>query len=445
MALGGCSFIDDFDFEVAPDGSVSPDGGARDMARDVADAAQDAGDDAGGPRTCEDSCVGDAILDFDGTQGAGALGWRYFGEQRERLGLAYEALDPSSGFAGPAFAGRPAPPAIVDCSETSEGECADAAGGLLMISPGEGSGQDAVLSFVAPVDGNYEVLTETLGTGGSPVLTLSRQSRWDSVASAITGTLGSRFIHLLRNEWALITLAPSGASEAMASVSVRVSTDGEPDTCQLAMRFEDGLRALDCTAGTATLTGAVTPTAGDGPEVYYGGSAYFDDGSGITLEGQRMDYSGDFTVQGWVQVDRVDATFTDIYRDHSAASSDTAGGVGFQLDPGGDIGTSELTVRFVFSQMGPFSGENLECDGSICRGAISVPTPVDRAWHFYRLVRTTADGRLRLCVDGDLVGSAEIPGTKDMSSPIDPQMGDSFFRGHIDEWRIYSEALPCGG
>ena len=156
-------------------------------------------------------------------------------------------------------------------------------------------------------------------TGGGPVLTLSRQSRWDSVASAITGTLGSRFIHLLRDEWALITLAPSGASEAMASVSVRVSTDGEPDTCQLAMRFEDGLRALDCTAGTATLTGAVTPTAGDGPEVYYGGSAYFDDGSGITLEGQRMDYSGDFTVQGWVQVDRVDATFTDIYRDHSAA------------------------------------------------------------------------------------------------------------------------------
>jgi hypothetical protein len=75
--------------------------------------------------------------------------------------------------------------------------------------------------------------------------------------------------------------------------------------------------------------------------------------------------------------------------------------------------------------------------------------PIDAGWHFWRITRSTGDGRYQLCIDGAEITSTAIEATANMTSDEAPRLGRlvdfeaPYFKGSIDEVRIFKTALPC--
>jgi len=456
--LTSCSFIDDFDFEVA-DGAVPGSDGAPDGGGEPSDGGSVDGPalDGGDPATCTDPCLSDAVLDFGDTQGSGPLEWRYLNDTRTVTGLTYGELAPSTHYMAPAWTDTTPPPAIVDCGESIDGECATASGTLVFEANALSGGSDPVLSFTATTDGSYVVVVDVVAvTGGPASVTISRTSRLDSIAvgrltgpGAVTGV-----VDLLEGERGLITITPVADPGGAVSVAgnVRVSRFiGEAlADCEMAATFDPAdAFALGCSAGRLTEgpgTADSTPISGPSP-AHREGRAWRYNARGLVASGLRPDYGGDFTVQLWMLVDNLSFDPPDVYSDTTVSSVEAAGGVRLRLDRDPDV----ALATYVFGLTGaPPVDPSVTCaaDG-ICTGTIAGAIPALDEWHFYRIVRRADLDEVRFCIDGELVGTAPLDGDLDISPGVDPKISSTggsrdALEGAVDDVRIFSRALPCG-
>ncbi|HJK95323.1 MAG TPA: LamG domain-containing protein [Polyangiaceae bacterium LLY-WYZ-15_(1-7)] len=472
----GCAFIDDFDYEFVADASVEEDGGAADGGggRDggEADGGPDGGSldggsldggatDGGSGRTCTPPCLGDAVLDFSAdTQSAGPLAWEYLSDDRDPTGFGYARLGPDLVDSAPAWTDGTSAPAIIACEGRSEGDCAEADGGLAFRSDAAGGeGRDPVLAFTAPRDGTYVFDATAFSLAGAPEVIVSRNGRQDSVLRALVDaavpTRVTATLELFSGERALFTVRPSASEGVRLAAEARVlESEEEPLAgCQLALRFEDpSPLAIGCASSAASLSelrGTETGRA-TGPD----GSAARDFPEGSALElGGRFDYAGDFTVQLWVRIPRLGERQV-LYTDWSAADPERIGGVRLWYDTRRPDGSSERSVTagvlFPRPETEPSGPGFVDCNATRCQVEVAGDLPSLGEWHFLRLTRVSAEDEFRLCVDGELIGRGVLPGDVDISNPTDPLLGaaNTFdtpsFEGQLDDVRIFDRALPCG-
>lgn len=462
LALSSCSFIDDFDFEVA-DGAVPTDDGAVGDAGERPDGSERV--DGGDPASCVDPCLSDATLDFGDVQGSGPLQWRYLNDTRSATGLTYGELALSTHYMAPAWTDATPPPAIVDCRDSIDGACATASGQLVLEADALAGGSDPVLGFTATEDASYIVVVDVLAVDGGPAaITISRTSRLDSIAVGELSAPGTvtGVVDLLEGERGLVTVAPvadpGGALSVGASVRVsRVIGESLAD-CELVMPFDtDDSLALGCSEGTLTEgMGFDDTTTASGPSTAHGGArAWGYRGKALQAVGESPDYSGDFTIQLWLLVDNLSLSEPAVYTDATASSAENASGVRLSLARESDDGlrSNVATAVYRFGMGGdlPPTDPSVFCDlDGICIGTIEGSIPALDEWHFYRIVRLADSDEVRFCIDGELVGTGFLDGDLDISPRVTPTVGSSgtsamnSLEGAIDDVRIFSRALPCG-
>ena len=441
------------------------------------DAAMDSGSDTGSPTCLSPFCLGIATEDFSSTmQGTGTVMWGYTADDRSHPRLSYGPLAPDTIYAAPAWSDLDAPPAIVACGSSTAGRCLEADGKLIFETDGQSSGADPVLTFVAPNDGTYLVRADLQALAGTARVTIGRNGIYDSVAEVeLTPPASQRLtatMELFAGERGVVLVSPAEAGPASVALDVQV---GEaPATaplrdCQLAMRFSEAdPLALECSTGAVTFANLNISPAEDmtsaipGPAPVMGNARDFPLDSAMRLDGAELDWSGDFTIQLWARVDFVSHFETEIFTNIYGPE---LGGVEIGLEPRdifstnmGDIDV--LFAYYIFPKPDAFDDSSLICDrgdtgtdpccdDTSC-GA-NIVTPVQAGWHFYRLVRDTANNEMRLCVDGQEMGTGVLPGDADISTTIDPKLAttafgfsEPTFNGAIDDLRVISRALPCG-
>ena len=484
----GCSFIDDFDYEYRDggleDAVVVPDGEPLDADPPPVDGPLDTGpldigttDSGMAWPPCTGSCLGDGVADFSpDRQAAGMLQWRYLADTLDPLGLVFPELGAIRLYDAPAWGGSGAEstPAIVACGESIVGNCGAAAGRLLFEAT---QGQSApVLAFIAPADGTFLVELELTVVSGESTVSVGRNGRFDSVAVAALSAGDSRTlavpIDLFAAERGVLRVVADATSDS-ASVAVNIRVSTMPGVlplaaCQLATRFEETAPlAVECTPERLTtnnlnIRAGSAPTAPiSGPAPVMGGARDFPKGSALRLENVTTDYSGDFTVQLWAKVDSVPSFSTEIFHDWFGA-----GGTQIGLEPQdvtGALGGVDIDVvhaAYLFERPPPpfdesilhcNRGEGACCDEDSCFHHLVAPLGELSEWHFYRMVRIAALNEVRFCIDGEIAATGPLPGTMDISSGVDPKLGNlpiSFdapaFDGAVDDLRVISRALPCG-
>lgn len=321
-----------------------------------------------------------------------------------------------------------------------------------------------MLSFTAPNDGTYVVVVTVLSVDDGPAsVMVSRTSRLDTVAVGELSGPGSvtGVVDLLAGERALVTVAPAADPGGSVSVgaNVRVSRviGAEPlEDCQLAATFPDESPfALGCSMNTLTEGGGTSDsTRSSGPSPAHGdGRTWARTARGLRAVGERMDYSGDFTIQLWLLVDSLEFDPPTVYSDTSRGSPELASGVALTLNRAVAVGPPNVArASYVFPEppMGPSDDPAISCSlEGICTGTIEAAIPALDEWHFYRIVRRADLDEIRLCIDGELVGSAPLDGDVDISSQTDLKLArfDEFrdaLIGSLDDVRVFSRALPCG-
>jgi hypothetical protein len=458
LALGGCSFIDDFGkFSVGG----ATDGGSHDAGPRLDGSPLDAGGGA-----CSAPCVGDIVADYSNTQPSGTLGWEYLADDRDPAGVAYAPMvagsfDDIAGWIGP----EGSPPAIVSCVASASAACAGITDRVLAVPSDPSAGTaDAVFSYTATRNETMQLsMTARMPDGASGdelvQLFVSRNSRHDVVfASSFLPTTAPRdfggAIDLLEGDRLFfeIRTAPDGASPgAPIGLAGRVSRllegpGANLENCLFAATF-DGAEPLQDPCGDAALSDAndgltpgmtsVIPSAA----AWLGNARMFPGGGYIASSGSPVDYSGDFTIQFWMQYPEPGDFAMTAFSDRTVEA------------PGGII----ISPEEMEGGAGPmFVGTIYRdptgvCDDGMgfCYAYFRANRPTDSQWHFYRVVRSTASNRMSLCIDGREVGGTSVPGDIDLTSTYPPHIGRNVvfnpaeFIGALDDVRIFKTALPC--
>lgn len=408
--------------------------------------------DAAPVAVCPEPCVGDAFAEFSSDQGGTTGQWSYLHDIGSANGAAYEELGFSQWNGLDGWSAGDAGPAIVSCQDRSEPSCSGV-GDFLLLVPNPADGQRPAISFRLPETSTYRVsgavrIADGEATDVPVQLTVSRAGRHDAISA--------REIRTSPTEIALDAQFPGlVGEEIMVSVGTEVEAppialrffvtrvdDGPaafPGTCQIAARF-DGEKALvdECQgAEILNLNDGISkdpgvPVAGPGPSPRLGnGRDFGGEGQFLVMGNSPMNYDGDFTVQFWAKIQEPLASFgVALYADWDSLVDR---GLAYFMDE----------VDFVqVCRLDPDSPENI----AIC---LDGTRPSDGEWHFWRLVRSTADNRLRLCIDGVQNVQNTLPGNLPLSSGLPPYIGrnvdysPAYFIGSFDEIRVFSEALPC--
>lgn len=470
VILVGCNFIDDFSkfTFAAGDATVSFDGGDLDGARADGSNADDGGSL---PRECRDPCVADPIFDFHSeTQGVGDWDWRYLKGDRDVSGISFTELASLEYEGTSAWTDGNPPPAIIGCDESTATICAGRRERLLMVSDLPGAGGDAVLSALTPSTTTYRVVgsAEVLGgaAGGVPFeLYVSRNTRTDMVEriGVPQGAMAQSFsipVDVIAGDRLLVGVRPTWeVSEALpVAVDVRVERDLEQvplADCLYALTFDEGRPLIDeCRGVLVESFGSIAPTGSPSPNLR--GALRLPLESALHSSDVSLDYSKDFTVEMWLNIESASNYGTIIYRDHSTAPR-RAGGVALFINLDA---LENIAAYFIYIDpsggRNPSSDPNTACAESsepgtfLCIGSLRVPRPALGSWHHYRIVRHAAAARLSFCVDGVEVASATVPVAANLSAGGAPVIGESFsgvsvrrFDGAIDDLRIFRRAMPC--
>lgn len=456
LALGGCSFIDDFGMFTVGDGGAR-DGGSRDagMLRD-GETPPDAGGGA-----CTAPCVGDIAADFSMTQPSGTLGWQYLADDRDPPGVAFDPMVAGTWQDVNGWIGEDAPPLIGTCAGSASAHCMGMSDRVLAVPSAPTGTGDAVFSYTATRTETMQfAMTARHADGAASAelvqLFVSRNSRHDiAFASSFLPTASpqdfSGAIDLVEGDRVFFEIRTDpGAAEAAAPIGLagRVSRllegpGSDLENCLFAANFNGGLTDA---CGGATLAdendgigpGMTSVIASAAP--WLGDARMFVEGSYIASTGAPIDYSGDFTIQFWMQFPEPGSFAMTVFSDRTSEA------------PGGIIvSPEEMEGGNAPMFVGTIYAATPGCDDGMgsCFAFFRANRPTDSAWHFYRVVRSTADNRLRLCIDGREVGGTMVPGDIDLTSTYPPHIGrnvvfnPAYFIGGIDDVRIFKLALPC--
>jgi Concanavalin A-like lectin/glucanases superfamily len=406
----------------------------------------------GGITGCAEPCLGDAVAEWNGEQGGTHARFRYRDYGRKP---GHDAADmiPSDVVGEYTFLGRGTPaPAIGTCADVGGDECAGL-GDVLLLAPGQldADGFDPAVQLKASVSGTLRVYgtfaTKTGSAGGRQRLLLGRNARADLLFDGsyrpgeATAVFDLEVDALLGDRLALLSAPPLDGTAVPVGVTFFASElASAPQRCQLGVRFDDGPEDL-ChamplerlsTNTPAVLSSTVTSFAPD-----FGSAEHFVSGSYLK-SATPPDYSGDFTIQFWMKVAEPPEFQSCVYADWGCLEQ---GGLNLAADDDGKF--------YVGGYWKDMNVDYCAQGGPPAPVFMAGARPTDGAWHFYRVTRSTADAKIRLCIDGALRAQTEVPAEKDMTSGIGPTIGrnvdysPAYFAGDVDDLRILKRALPC--
>ena len=418
---------------------------------------------AGGDATslCPAPCVGDAVHEFSAaTQGGTSARWRYRSDGRAENGADY--ADMTAGVVVPGLSGRvssgtPAA-AIGRCDDDATASaCSGLADHLLVLPTQTGAGaRDPVLVFTVPEAGVYRLTGRYRipdgGTAGvMQNLLVSRNARHDYLfvqgySPSLTPGSFDLEVEAALGDQLMIHAVPLQAGAA-SPLGVRFFASRAetvfPGRCQYAATFEGeaaGEQLRDRCTGSAWTNVGGTPVPSASPEL---GTAWqLGVGDHVDGHGGVIDRSGDFTVQFWFKdlppEGGGNPPFESIFSDYDCAAQ---GGMWLTVQDWDPPENNWDLIWAYHDTLINWCPDNYE--------RIRWTQELDfTRWHFYRIVRSTADDTLRVCVDGVEVGQAEVPGDLDLTGDDAPFLGkDEVFgtltTGIIDDFRAFTRALPC--
>jgi hypothetical protein len=408
---------------------------------------------------CPEPCVGDAVGEFSPTmQGGTSNHWGYRADERADNAAVYTDLVASTVAAEvPGWASQGTPAAgIASCNDAPPGSTAcSGLADYLLFEPTAlgGDARDPVLSFTVPTSGVYHLtgsyrLPDGGATGVDQRLVLSRNARRDvlladSFTPAQTPASFDVQLEAAAGDRLLLMDTPA-ASGAASPLGVRffaslVSTplpglceytatfDGSDEAARLKDRCQ-GFQWID--DGTLSVP-SVSPELGTARQIDYGKH----------LQGvDAIDRSGDFTIQFWFKDQPVPDTAPErnesLFADHAC----DAKGMWLTVYDGGIENNWDLALY-----------DTTDWCATDAKKHITWTQDVEYDnWHFVRIVRSTSAGTMRVCVDGQQVGTpVSIPAADDLTASTPPYLGMGGSEGAadtsgiIDDFRAFKRALPC--
>lgn len=412
------------------------------------------GGDGDPPATCPEPCVGDAVGHYNGSQGGTTGAWRYHEGERSETGLTHGDMTAGMWHTMPGFVGLDQSTAILPCNDDNQDamECA----GLLdtiLLSPSETGGTNGTypaLSWRASASGAFRIsgdfaAPETYEEGIQERLVIYRNGRNDTLYTRTFTTShtldGFDFaIEAYAGDDIRLAILANTMQSIPIGVDFYVTDLAMPGECQLLMTF-DGQTDLTDHCQSAAYTNSNDPANGEPPTTAASAppgmprfSRTFVEGSFLQPGGPALDYSGDWTIQFWVNMASMPWTTEAIYADWNCAAK---GGVNFARND----------TNMYFS-MFHYDAANDYCTTGDSDFAI-VPVPSSDVWHFVRVTRSTADEMVYVCIDGARRGQIPVPGDATMSSDTAPWLGrnvdynPAYFRGSLADVRVFTRTLPC--
>ena len=408
-------------------------------AHGATDAGGGGGGDGNVPVACPTPCLADAAADFN----AGSGPWRYLDDTRNRMWTAMTG--DASGMTGMAMN------AITSCKQKGSAAACDALGGALLVSStGATAPADPAIEVKLSANQHIQLTVRVHVPSGQPAqgVRVYRNSREDVLftGTAMAGvTLDKTLtVDALANDRFLLAIAPTTMGATDVGVHFFVNPTGAvfPQTCKQAIAFEG-------TTSQTTVGDACNPNdtlqytdfnSATNPNVVLAPGPFPEQGMGADIVPDKYYVSsatiakpGDTTTQLWVKIDVMPPTLNGAWV-WSDIDLDQGGGLGlviFDDGPGPELGFSNCT-----DPNAPAFSES----------KTSYPNPTQ--WHFIRAVHTA--GKVNICVDGVKKGMIDVA-TGKLASSYAPRMArnvvwtpaGAFVDGHIDDVRVFSEALPC--
>lgn len=418
----------------------NPDGGPGGGAD--ADGAPEA--DASPPASsCPAPCLGDAVAEFGDAQGGTTGRWSYLVDLGAPAGGDYGELSLSEWNGLDAWSSAEDAVVIASCRGESASTCAGLPDSLLLVPDASGARRPA-LSFRVPETRSIRLSGALRVADGAAVdvpveLIVSRAGRHDAIlASRIRTSTEERgidaVIPALQGDEIVVSVAAAAAPPIGLRLYVTGVDDGAsafPGTCQLAARFDpddplvDGCRGVDLVDPNETVDPPGPTAPGPGPSDRLGEARIFTQGQFLVIGNSPLDYSADFTIQFWSRLEEPLLSFRVVqFSDYDA-------------DEGGNMFMLDDDQALFCHPTAPLE--------TTCLGG---PRPTDAAWHFWRVVRSTADATLRFCIDGIEVAQTPLPADRNLTGFAQPLLGKYAFEsaeyaGALDEVRVFAEALPC--
>ncbi|WP_428263882.1 LamG domain-containing protein [Haliangium sp.] len=402
--------------------------------------------------TCPEPCLGDAVRDFADTPGGANQRWNYYVDTGTESGAQLLPLTWGTWEGTQAWLAGAAPPAIIDCRGNAGRSVCSGASGTVLLVPA--TGQYPALSFRAPFDATFSIQGEYQSASGAPggvpqTFLISRNARHDVVHKESFVTSGdtrafSTTMSALAGDEILLTLLPPDDGR-LAPIGFRLfvsSVGGDqafPGECLFALTF-DGESPFPDHCGGAQVAVLEDQTKGPGvsvsdsaPASRFGTARRLGEGNYMVSNGGALDYADDFTVQFWARLDEPQPSF------------DAAAFVDWNSRARGGISSffgeeAGIDVCVMWDEGG---------DAEVADCIVNAARPLDGGWHFYRIVRSTEDEIVRLCVDGRVRGSVGVPGDVSITGDQPPHLGrnvdynPAYFGGSFDDVRVIKRALPC--
>jgi hypothetical protein len=401
---------------------------------------------------CGTPCLGDAVGEWNGAQGGsnGRFHYRDYGRAP-----GHDAVDMSVGeyMGATAFVGRGTPKAtIASCADLGSSTDCTGLGDSILLVPGQLSdgGADPALEYVSSVRGTLrlsgQLAAATGASGGRQHLRLYRNGRADDLLDATfrpgdpLGTFDVQVDVLVGDRLGILTAAPLDGAATPMGVKLYVNeVAGAASHCDLAVDFEEGPRDVCHDMPLQRLSSDTPPvlsTPAASLAADFGSAEHFESGSYLKAA-TSADYSGDFTIQFWMRVKEPAEFGSCVFADWDCAAK---GGINIAPTDSGQLYVSGFwkDAADYCAQTGPPPPIDMP-----------VTRPTDGGWHFIRVTRSTADEKLRVCIDGSKRGETQVPADKDLTSAIPPHIGrnidfnPAYFAGDVDDLRILSRSLPC--
>ncbi len=419
------------------------------------------GGDGGLPECrMENGCLGDVVAEFSSTQG-GTLGRFHYLDDTRAPHDAYAPMTFGTfGGLDAWVGGGDAPqPAIATCVGAAPGgACAGLADRVLIAPSTMGAAtRDPAIAWTSPISGTVHVVGDyraaDAATGSHERLLVSRNARNDLLFkdNFLPGSTPRPIdftAEVLTGDQLVFAVGPPDMGSAVP-IGVKLQiTDANafPGDCQFTDTMDDAANFMDVCQGASLEdkndTTSISPGTAQAPSVSgnFGSARQFHSGDYIHTTGAAMDYSQDFTIQFWMKNDPLgDFTTETIYADWECS---VHGGFNISLyQPNNALYVDffwDLTKDYCGSGGTPAPPEGFDA-----------ALPTDNAWHFYRVSRSTTDGKLTLCIDGALKGTTSVPATASITSGNAPWLGRNvdfeppYFTGYLDDVRVLSRALPC--